>query len=150
TYETNPLSQISKIKTYTDPNSLASQDSFSYDRLGRLIMKSRSRPGTPGAGIGYNLLDFDAADNLLTLWSNGNASADVAGEFLVNALNQATQSGSTPRLHDHNGNLISDGALVYGWDGHDRLATAGPASAPNRSTWTYDGLSRRAQVTDNG
>src|SRR5690606_34605570 len=48
------------------------------------------------------------------------------------------------------GASFSDGALVYGWDGHDRLATAGPASAPNRSTWTYDGLSRRAQVTDNG
>src|SRR5690606_9872545 len=58
-YETNPLSQISKITTFSDPNTVASQDSHAYDRLGRLIMKSRSRPGTPGAGIGYNLLDFD-------------------------------------------------------------------------------------------
>ena len=50
--------------------------------------------------------------------------------------------------HDEDGNLTSDGLWNYTWDGENRLiamesATAVPAAAKRKVTFTYDALSRR-------
>jgi RHS repeat-associated protein len=149
-YQSNSLGLVTNAITFNSQGVQNLNESYTYDSLGRLLILNRKLPDAANSGVAYNLYGFDAADNLLQVWSNGNAAADVGSDFLVNALNQATQQDGATLTYDDNGNTLSSHGKVYAWDGHDRLVSAGTAANPNRSQWRYDGLDRRVQATDNG
>ncbi len=61
-----------------------------------------------------------------------------------NAANQMTNDGINTLTYDPNGNLTSDGTNTYTWDRANRMLTA-----PNNTSYTYDGLGNRTQQTTN-
>jgi RHS repeat-associated protein len=70
-----------------------------------------------------------------------------------NSLNQLTTlsnppPSSQPLTYDTNGNLLSDGQRTYNWDAENRLVAIAYPGQPGKATsFTYDGLGRRASTS---
>ncbi len=110
--------------TYTDTTI-----DYTYDALSRLTQADYD-DGTTVYDYGYDL-----AGNLVDL--DGTTRT-------YNAANQMTNDGTNTLTYDANGNLISDGTNSYTWDRANRMLTA-----PNNTSYTYDGLGNRTQQTTN-
>ncbi len=110
--------------TYTDTTI-----DYTYDALSRLTQADYD-DGTTVYDYAYDL-----AGNLTNM--NGTTR-------IFNAANQLTNDGApTPvggntLTYDPNGNLTSDGTHSYTWDHANRMLTA-----PNNTSYTYDGLGNR-------
>lgn len=151
-YQTNALGLVSGITSANAGGALREQ-SFLYDKSDRLAVASEDvRDPVTGATVqSSNLYLLDLADNLLGVGAgSGGTPPERTTFFQHNELNQATQQDGVMRTHDANGNLLSDGRRTYVWDGLDRLVSSSNAADPVVSTWRYDGLSRRAEVSDLG
>jgi len=74
------------------------------------------------------------------------AATDPSGNTRTNTY-QVSQSGSSRTLtYDLAGNLTSDGARTYEWDGASRLVAV--TQGAHRSEFTYDGVGRRVRVVE--
>ncbi len=104
--------------TYTDTTI-----DYAYDALSRLTQADYD-DGTTVYDYAYDL-----AGNL----TNNNGKTRT-----YNATNQLTNDGTNVLTYDPNGNLTNDGTNSYTWDHTNRMLTA-----PNNTSYTYDGLGNR-------
>jgi RHS repeat-associated protein len=70
---------------------------------------------------------------------------DVNRSYTTNGLNQYSAAGPSSFSYDANGNLISDGATTFVYDGENRLAAL---SGARTASLAYDPLGRLWQVSD--
>ncbi len=102
---------------------------YTYDGLSRL-QQANYDGGTVEYTYGYDL-----AGNL----TNMNGATRT-----YNATNQLTNDGTHTLTYDANGNLTNDGTNTYTWDRANRMLTA-----PNNTSYIYDGLGNRVSQTVN-
>ncbi len=110
--------------TYTDTTI-----DYTYDALSRLLTANYD-----GGAVEYTY-GYDLAGNL----TNNNGKTRT-----YNATNQLTNDGTHTLTYDANGNLTNDGTNTYTWDRANRMLTA-----PNNTSYKYDGLGNRIQQTAN-
>ncbi len=96
---------------------------YTYDGLSRLLTANYD-----GGAVEYTY-GYDLAGNL----TNMNGATRT-----YNATNQLTNDGTNTLTYDANGNLTSNGTNTYTWDHANRMLTA-----PNNTSYTYDGLGNR-------
>lgn len=96
-----------------------------------------SIPTCNGSLYSYAL---DPADNLTTFTSTTGTTNPT-----YNNLNQLTTNGPQSLAYDLNGNTTSDGDHTYKWDAENRVVEI--ANAAGVSSFKYDGLGRRVQIT---
>jgi RHS repeat-associated protein len=102
------------------------------DSSAKYVLTSNWLPGALLAGTGRDY-DYDPI---------GNRTADQAGAYAANGLNQYTVApGLGGFSYDANGNLTGDGVRTYTYDSENRLITV----TQGGSTWNYkyDYLDRR-------
>ncbi len=102
---------------------------YTYDGLSRLTQADYD-DGTTIYDYAYDL-----AGNL----TNNNGKTRT-----YNATNQMTNDGTHTLTYDPNGNLTNDATSSYTWDRANRMLTA-----PNNTSYAYDGLDNRIQQTAN-
>lgn len=90
-------------------------------------------------------LDYDAADNLVK--ASGKLSSFSA---TANTLNQLATVNGQAWQYDADGNLLNDGTHQYAWDAAGRLITSTVITTGQVTTYRYDGLGRRLQITRQG
>ncbi len=100
---------------------------YTYDGLSRLQQANYNT----GERV-YNYA-YDLAGNL----TNMNGATRT-----YNAANQLTNDGTNVLTYDPNGNLTNDGTNTYTWDRANRMLTA-----PNNTSYIYDGLGNRVSQT---
>ncbi len=100
---------------------------YTYDGLSRLLTANYD-----GGTVEYTY-GYDLAGNL----TNMNGATRT-----YNAANQMTNDGTNTLTYDANGNLTNDGTNSYTWDRANRMLTA-----PNNTSYTYDGLGNRVSQT---
>ncbi len=100
---------------------------YTYDGLSRLQQANYNT----GERV-YNYA-YDLAGNL----TNMNGATRT-----YNAANQLTNDGTHTLTYDPNGNLTNDGTNTYTWDRANRMLTA-----PNNTSYIYDGLGNRVSQT---
>ncbi len=87
---------------------------------------------------------FCIAGNRIQEALSGTGVTAKTTNYTYNATNQLTNDGTHTLTYDANGNLTSDGTNTYTWDRANRMLTA-----PNNTSYTYDGLGNRTQQTTN-
>ncbi len=105
---------------------------YTYDGLSRLLTANYD------GGADEYTYGYDLAGNLTN--NNGTGQPPVVRTF--NAANQLTNDGTHTLTYDANGNLTNDGTNTYTWDHASRMLTA-----PNNTSYTYDGLGNRVSQT---
>ena len=81
--------------------------------------------------------------------------ADVSESYTSNAANQHTQVRRGPVLrfpigYDLAGNLVSDGANLFGYDSQNRLVSADMVAGSVGASYAYGPENRRYRKTVNG
>ena len=82
-------------------------------------------------------------------------AVDVSESYTSNAANQHTQVRRGPVLrfpigYDLAGNLVSDGANLFGYDSQNRLVSADMAAGSVGASYAYGPENRRYRKTVNG
>ena len=98
-----------------------------------------------GDGHPVGRFDYDAADNLMK--ASGTPSSFSA---TTNALNQLATVNGQAWQYDADGNLLNDGTHQYAWDAAGRLIAATDTATGKVTTYRYDGLGRRLEITSQG
>ncbi len=111
---------------------------YTYDALSRL---QQANYNTGERVYDYN---FDLAGNRIQEALSGTSVTAKTTDYTYNAANQLTNDGTHTLTYDANGNLTSDGTNTYTWDRANRMLTA-----PNNTSYAYDGLGNRTQQTTN-
>jgi RHS repeat-associated protein len=97
-------------------------------------------PAIANQDLRYN---YDGLGNRISTVLNG-----VATNYLTNNLNQYTNIGGTGRLHDADGNLISDGMNSYVYNTLNQLVeVTGPGGVTQHE---YSGMGHRSATIVNG
>jgi RHS repeat-associated protein len=142
-----------------------------YNAGGGSITSPIALPGTDASRT-YNLDGLGNWKNTgyIPIQSNGSEGSLVTELRTHNSTNELTQFGPlgtlTPVRYDHgnnfnnsspliaaqgNGNIASDGTLVYQYDALNRLTQVNSSSGSILAVYTYDALNRRARkVVTNG
>ena len=116
---------------------------------------------TTGLSSGqYTTFQYTSNDENLTTGTTQTSDATITyppstttQTAIYNILNQLTTlsnppPASQPLTYDANGNLLSDGGRTYSWDAENRLvAIAYPGQSGKATSFTYDGLGRRASTS---
>lgn len=128
----------SRRTTLTLPNGIVA--TYSYDIANQLVGISYANGGTQLGDLTYA---YDAGGKRIQM------AGSLANMMLPAAISSATYDAGN-RLtnwvgvtlaYDNNGNLLSDGSLMYTWDSRNRLSTlSGSATA----SFTYDAVGRRS------
>lgn len=111
---------------------------YSYDRKYQLTSVSYP-PAYPFSNSTYS---YDPMGNRIAANEGG------AVGYSVNNLNQYTVVGGQAFNYSANGNLITEGSAVYGYDNDNQLTFA--SRSGNAATYGYDGSGVRAQKVVNG
>jgi len=128
---------------FTLPNGKGA--THSYDAASRLTSILYSLGPTTAKDIFYRYDSGGRRNEVGGLWSRTNLPAAVSAVTHDDA-NRILQWGTTPYTHDHEGNLTSDGAHGYAWDGRGQLSALLGA---NMASFTYDPLGRRTRKVVN-
>lgn len=129
----------------TRPGAAAS--SYGYDSASRLSSHGHDLAGTGGdvtSGFTY------APSRQLATRTNSNAAYAYTESYAVtrsysrNGLNQYTVAGPATLSYDANGNLVSDGSVVFGYDVENRLISA---SGGKTASLAYDPLGRLSTLS---
>jgi RHS repeat-associated protein len=115
------------------------------DRLSSLAHNLNSGTNNLTLGFGYNA---DDQTTTRTLTSNNSAfsftdGANGSKSYVPNGLNQYGSVAGTAYSYDANGNLTSDGANTYTYDGENRIRVVNGA---HNTTLQYDPLGRLSRV----
>ncbi len=111
---------------------------YTYDALSRL---QQANYNTGQRIYDYN---FDLAGNRIQEALSGTGVTAKTTHYTYNAANQLTNDGTHTLTYDANGNLTNDGTSSYTWDRANRMLTA-----PNNTSYIYDGLGNRVSQTVN-
>lgn len=130
TYQATPANN-GNIYSVADQLNSGLTQSFTYDKLNRLLTATESRWGL---SFGY-----DAWGNFL----QQNLTSGTAGtrSDIANTLNQLTG-----RSYDLSGNTTNDGAHSYAYDAENHITTVDSGAA----TYSYDGIGARVRKTVSG
>ncbi len=136
-YTTTPENLISQIHESAPGTAAYAPKTWNYvyDNAYRLTQGSSS--------AGSYAYGTDATDNITSFQSpSGSTNASY------NDLNQVISYGSQNYLYDKNGNVLDDGLRTYSWDAENRLLSIAPKSnLTQKTSFTYDGFSRRTSIT---
>jgi len=141
TYEYDDANRRTKL---TLPNGVSTE--YAYDAASRLTALTYKNGSTTLGDLSYS---YDATSSRVRVggtWSRTGLPQPLA-TATYNAANQQVAFGGQTLTYDLNGSLTSDGALTYGWDARNRLASLGGAAA---ASVVYDGAGRRASKTIGG
>jgi RHS repeat-associated protein len=89
--------------------------------------------------------DYDAADNMLQA-----AGASSSFTATANALNQLATVNGQAWQYDADGQLLNDGTRQYAWDAAGRLIGLIDIVSGKVTTYRYDGLGRRLEISSQG
>ncbi len=104
--------------------SLAPDQSWTYDPVGRMASSTIEGPGT-AIDVTWSYT-YNSASQILTEERTNDAyswdgAANANTQYTVNGLNQYTSVGSSGFSYDQNGNLTDDGTWTYLYDVENRL-----------------------------
>ncbi|WP_298465662.1 RHS repeat-associated core domain-containing protein [uncultured Erythrobacter sp.] len=147
-FEYNERSELTQAAKY----SLAPDQSWTYDPVGRMASASIDAPGT-AIGVTWSYTRNPASQILTEAQSNDVYSWDGAANantpYTVNGLNQYTAVGVASFAYDPNGNLTDDGEYTYLYDVENRLVemrhkgtTTGCSAGNLAAELFYDPLGR--------
>jgi RHS repeat-associated protein len=135
-YQSNPEDQV--VQATDIGGQLFPQfKSYQYDAAGRLTGEN----AFPGGMTRYQ---YDPADNITAV-----QSPEDSWTASYNDVNEIVERQDRSYTYDANGNLTGDGIRTYTWDAENRLVAIGYLDQPEkRSQFQYDGLNRRAVMTE--
>jgi len=111
--------------------------SYQYDAAGRLTGET----AFPG---GMTRIQYDPADNIMAV-----QAPEDSWTASYNDVNEIVERNDRRYTYDANGNLTGDGTRTYTWDAENRLVEIAYVDQPEkRSQFQYDGLNRRAVMTE--
>lgn len=132
-YTYDPEGQIYPTWTKQLNTSNAITSNLTYDVADQLTGVVNTTTGNPPTSFSYG---YDAA---------GNRTSDSTTTYSIDDVNEITNNGYT---YDSDGNLTGDGVRGFEWDAANRLTGIVHPGNGGRSEFSYDGLSRRVQITE--
>jgi len=126
-----------QVASITDDQESVATRTLGYDGLDRLT--TANAPGMWGNGS----YTYDALDNITTSTVGSRVTTyDYDSRNLLERLTSNAAGFSFAYGHDQRGNITSRAGQVFNFDLGNRLR-----SAPDKSTYVYDGYGRRVKTT---
>jgi RHS repeat-associated protein len=134
-----------QIQGITDNVSAAMSTAYSYDPLSRLVTAQtvdQISPGTWALSFAY-----DRYGNRLSETPIGGTASMPSSQLLIDPpTNHVTTAGFR---YDANGNMTSDSANNYTFDGANRTSTATPIGGGSTTSYYYDAMGQRVKKNGN-